>query len=181
MPLEEDLVTAAGVVLAAEEVVVADLVQARRGLVRRDVPADLEALAVGLADHHRGVPADERPDPALDVLVAGEPRLALGRDRVDVVGAAQRRHADLPLAGALDQLEHEVPGPGLAALVQHRVEGLDPFLGFVRIDVWELGGHPLGDDGWWFVSGSHGGPADLSVILLNLSVILSVLLRLFLR
>ena len=45
--LDVDLVAAAGVVLAAEEVVEADLVEAGRRLVRRDVAADLEALAVG--------------------------------------------------------------------------------------------------------------------------------------
>ena len=45
---------------------------------------------------------------ALDVLVAGEPRLALGRDRVDVVGAAQRRDADALLAGALAAAQHQV-------------------------------------------------------------------------
>ena len=91
--LDVDLVAAARVVLAAEEVVEADLVEAGGGLVGRDVTADLEALAVGAGHHDRGVPADEGADPALDLLVAGEPRLALGRDGVDVVGAAQRRDA----------------------------------------------------------------------------------------
>ena len=47
MALDVDLVAAAGVVLAAEEVVEADLVEPGRGLVGRDVAADLEALAVG--------------------------------------------------------------------------------------------------------------------------------------
>ena len=115
--LDVDLVAAAGVVLAAEEVVEADLVEAGGGLVRRDVAADLEALAVGAGHDDRGVPADERADPALDLLVAGEPRLALGRDRVDVVGAAQRRDADLPLAGPLEQPQHDVAGALAAALV----------------------------------------------------------------
>ena len=117
--LDVDLVTAAGVVLAAEEVVEADLVEAGGRLVRRDVAAHLEALAVGARHHDRGVPADERADPALDVLVAGEPRLALGRDGVDVVGAAQRRDADLLLAGALEQPQHDVAGSLAAALVDH--------------------------------------------------------------
>ena len=40
--------------------------------------------------------------------------------------------------------------------VQHGVERFDPFTSFVGVDVGELGRHPLGDDGWWFVSGSHG-------------------------
>ena len=145
--LDVDLVAAAGVVLAAEEVVEADLVEAGRGLVRRDVAADLEALAVRGGDHHRGVPADEGADPALDLLVAGEPRLALGRDRVDVVGAAQRGHADLHLAGPLEQAEHHVAGALAAALVDQRVEGVEPVVGLVRVDVGQLGGQPLVDDG----------------------------------
>ncbi len=108
--LEVDVVAAAGVVLAAEEVVEADLVEAGRRLVGGDVAADLEALAVGPRHHDGGVPADEGADPSLDVLVTGEPGLALRRDRVDVVGAAQRRHADVVLAGPLEQLEHDVAG-----------------------------------------------------------------------
>ena len=43
-----------------------------------------------------------------------------------------------------------------AALVDEGVERRQPVVGLVGVDVGELGGHPLGDDGWWFVSGSHG-------------------------
>ena len=143
--LDVDLVAAAGVVLAAEEVVEADLVEAGRGLVRRDVAADLEALAVRAGDHHRGVPADEGPDPPLGLLVAGEPRLALGRDGVDVVGAAQRRDADVHLPGAFEQPQHHVAGPLAAALADQGVEGVDPVVGLVGVDVRELGGQTLVD------------------------------------
>ena len=144
--LDVDLVAAALVVLAAEEVVEADLVERGRGLVRRDVTADLEALAVRGRDGDGGVPAQEGADPALDVLVAGEPRLALGRDRVDVVGAAQRGHADVLLAGPLEQAQHHVARAAAAPVVDHRVERLEPFLGLVGVDVRELRGQPLVDD-----------------------------------
>ena len=158
--LDVDLVAAAGVVLAAEEVVEADLVEAGRGLVGRDVAADLEARPVRVGDHHRGVPADERADPPLDLLVAGEPRLALGRDGVDVVGAAQRGHADVQLAGLLEQPQHHVARPLAAALVDQLVEGLEPVAGLVRVDVGELGGQPLVDHrrGRAARGGSGGGP-----------------------
>ena len=145
--LDVELVAAAGVVLAAEEVVVADLVEAGGRGVRRDVAADLEALAVGGGDHDGGVPPDQAAYLTLHLLVAGEPRLALRRDGVDVVGAAQRRDADLLLPRALEQLQHHVAGPLAAALVDHRVERLDPFLGLVGVDVGELGGQPLVDHG----------------------------------
>src|SRR6185437_3732319 len=105
--LEVDLVAGLAMVLAAEEVVEADLVQAGGAGVRRDVAADAVLRAVGAADHDRGVPPDVRPDPALDVLVAGEPGLPLRRDGVYEVRAGQRRDADGALTGAFEQLEHE--------------------------------------------------------------------------
>ena len=144
--LDEQLVAAAGVVLAAEEVVVADLVEAGGRGVRRDVAADLEALAVGRRHHHRGVPADQAPDLALHLLVAGEPRLALGRDGVDEVGAAQRGHADLLLAGALEEAQHDVAGAVATVGGGEVVEGVEPLLGLLGIDVRELGGQALVDD-----------------------------------
>nr|BFE81828.1 hypothetical protein GCM10020093_044290 [Planobispora longispora] len=74
--LEEDLVAGLAVVLAAEEVVEAHLVERRGGGVGGDVPADVGAR-VGPGHHDRGVPPDVGADPPLDVLVAGEPGLAL--------------------------------------------------------------------------------------------------------
>ncbi len=125
---------AAGEVLAAEEVVEADLVQRRGRRVRGDVAADADGL-VRSGHHDRRVPSDVGPDPALDVLVAREPWLAFRRDRVDVVRAAQRGHADLASARTLQQLEHEEPSPLTAIGVDGRVERLQPLPGLVRIDV----------------------------------------------
>ena len=144
--LDEDLVAGLAVVLAAEEVVEADLVQAGRRGVGGDVPADAEARPVGAGHHDRRVPPDVGADPALGVLIAGEPGLALGRDRVDVVGAAQAGHADLLLPGALEQPEHHVPGPGPAAGAHHVVERLQPLPGLVGVDVGKLGGQTVADD-----------------------------------
>ena len=84
--LDEDLVAAGRVVGAAEEVVEADLVQRRGRRVRRDVAADADAGALCAVHGDRGVPADPGAIAALDLLVAGEVRLVLRRDRVDVVG-----------------------------------------------------------------------------------------------
>ena len=143
--LEVDLVAAAGVVLAAEEVVHAHLVERRGGRVRRDVATDADAGALGAVHHDRGVPADVAAHLALDVLVAGEPRLALRRDRVDVVGRRQRRHADLLLARPLDELEHDVARSRPALLVEHGIEGVDPLLRLVGVDVRELTGDAVED------------------------------------
>ena len=157
--LEVDLVAAAGVVLAAEEVVEPDLVEARRRLVGRDVPADADLGPVGAGDRHGGVPADERADAPLDVLVAREVRLALRRDRVDVVGAAQRRQADLPLPRPLGEAQHEVAGALRAERVDDAVERGEPLGGLVGVGVDELAGQAVGDDGAVGVSvgGGHAG------------------------
>ncbi len=121
------------------------------------MPAHAHARAVRAGDHDRGVPPDVGPDPALDVLVAGEPRLALGRDRVDEVGAAQAGHPDLLLARPLEQAQHDVPGARPAPGPHNGIERLDPFACLVRVDVGQLGGQPVADDGESLASGSHGG------------------------
>jgi hypothetical protein len=134
MTLEEDLVAEA-VGLAAEEVVEADLVEARGRRIRRDVPADPDLGPVRAADHDRGVPPDVRADPPLDVLVTGELRLALGRDRVDVVGRPQRRDADLLRPRTLEHLEDQVARPGAPLALDDLVQRREPLTGLVGIDV----------------------------------------------
>ena len=94
---------------------------------------------------HRRVPPDVGADAPLDVLVAGEPGLALRRDRVDVVGGGQRRHADLALTGALEQAQHDVAGALAAALVDDAVERLDPLERLLGIDVRKLARQAVAD------------------------------------
>ena len=131
--------------LAAEEVVEAHLVEARRAGVRGDVPAGADARPLRAVHHDRRVPPDVGADAPLDVLVAGEPRLPLGRDRVDVVGGGQRRHADLPLPGALQQPQHDVTGALAAPLVDDAVERVDPLQRLLGIDVRQLARQAVAD------------------------------------
>ena len=133
--LVEDLVTGTPVVLAAEEVVEADLVERRGRGVRGEVSADPREPAVGAEDHRHRVPADDPADPQLDRLVAGEERLLLRADRVDVAGLGQWRQADVELPRALEQLVDEEPRAALALLLDELVERGEPLGGFVRIDV----------------------------------------------
>ena len=154
--LEEHLVAGFPVILAAEEVVEPDLIQRGRGCVCGDMPADAQARPVCPGYHDRRVPPDIGADAPFDVLVAGEPGLALGRDRVDVVGAAQAGHPDLLFARPLEQAEHEVAGPSATAGARDGVEGIDPFPRLVRVDVRELRGQPVADDRVTLASGSHG-------------------------
>ena len=101
--LEEDLVAHARGVLAAEEVVEADFVEAGRAGVGGEVATDARRAAVGAQDHRHGVPADHPPDAVLHLLVARELGLLLRRDRVDVARRGQRRQAEVELARALEQ------------------------------------------------------------------------------
>ena len=96
--------------------------------------------------HHDGrVPADEGPDAALDVLVAGEPRLLVGRDGVDVGRGDGGREADLVLPGPLEQLHEQEAGPGLAVGVDDGVEGVEPLGRLLGVDVRQLVGEPVED------------------------------------
>ena len=125
-------------VLAPEEVVEAHLVQAGGRGVRRQVAAEAREPVVGPQDHRHRVPADEPPDAPLQRLVAREPRLLLGADRVDVAGLREGRDADVALAGPLQQLVHQEPGAVLALLVQDLVQRVEPLAGLDLVDVGQL-------------------------------------------
>ena len=96
--LVEDVVAAAGMVLAAEEVVEAHFVESRRGGVGGDVSTDLDAWTLGPVDEHGRIPAVPAAVAAFDLFIAGEPGLVLRTDGVDVVGGSEAGYADLLLA-----------------------------------------------------------------------------------
>ena len=143
--LDVDLVAAARVLLAPEEVVEADLVQRRRRRVARDVPADPDPRPLRPVHRHRRVPADPTTVGALGLLVAREPRLPVGGDGVHVVRAGQRRDTDVSLTGTLQHAQHQVAGALLARLVEHRVERVEPLRGLLGIDVREVCGEAVTD------------------------------------
>lgn len=157
--LEEDLVAAVALVLAPEEVVEAHVVEGGGGGEGGDVAADADARTLGARDHDGGVPPGRVEDLALDLLVAGEEGLVLGRDGVDVVRAAHLGHGHTLLAGPLDQPEHEIAGTFPASLVNGRVERVEPFLGLFGIEVRDLAGKAANDDRVSIGSGSHAVPS----------------------
>ena len=81
---------------------------------------------------------DEAADAALDVLVAGEPRLGLAGDGVDVRRADGGGEAHLGLAGPLQQLAEQEARPGLAMGVDDGVEAVEPLGRFTGVGVGEL-------------------------------------------
>ena len=143
--MEEDLVAGEAVRLAAEEVVEADLVERGRAGVGRQVAADAGVLRVRPRHHHGGVPADVGADAALEVLVAGEPRLLIGRDGVHVRRRHRGREADLRGPRPLEELHQEEPGPVAAALLHDGVEGVEPLDGLLWVDVGDLVGEAVED------------------------------------
>ena len=113
-------------------------------------------VLVGPDHHHRRVPADEGADAPLDVLVAREPRLLLGRDGVDVRRADRGREADLRLAGPLEQLGEQEAGAGLAVRVDDGVEAVEPLLRLDRVDVGQLVDEAVEDHGPILASDARG-------------------------
>ena len=97
------------------------------------MPTDALVLAIGADDHRHRVPADHALDPALDLPVAGEERLLVGRDRVDVGGGGRERNRHPEPIGLLLDGMQEVGRPLLAPAVEHVADGIEPFprLGWV--------------------------------------------------
>ena len=175
VPLEEDLVAAVALVLATEEVVEAHVVERGGGREGGDVAADADAGALGPGHHHGRVPAGRVEDLALDLLVAGEERLVLGGDGVDVVRAAHLGHGHALLAGPLDQPQHEIAGPLPAALVDGGVEGVEPLLGLFGIEVRDLTRKAANDDRVAIGSGSHAVPSLSGAAFLGFRFFLGIL------
>ena len=105
--------------------------------------ADALTAVVGAAHHGRRVPADVGADAALDVLVAGEPRLLVAGDGVHVGGRDRGGEVDLQGPGPLEQLHEEEAGPGASLGVDDGVEGVDPLRGLLGVDVGELMRHTV--------------------------------------
>ena len=138
VPLVEDLVPTPLPVLAAEEVVEPDLVQARGRGIGRQVATQAGEAGVRPEDHRDRVPADDPADPELDRLVAREVRLLLRADRVDVAGLGQRRQPDVELSGALQQLEQDETRPLVSLLPVDLVQRVEPLLSLGGVDVGQL-------------------------------------------
>ena len=159
--LEEHVVAAAGVVLAAEEVVEADFVEGGNRGVGGDVSADLDAGALGARDLHGGVPADPAAVLALHGFVAGEVRLLINADRVDVGGRVLLGELNAVAPGLIEHMQQDVARAGTALFVDESGQGLDPFGGLLGVVVGNLGDQPV-DDGVELVELAHGVPSRLT-------------------
>ena len=143
--LEKDLVAWAPVRLSPKEMVEADLVQGSRRGKGRQVTTYAFGDVVRPYDHDGCVPSDVGPDPSFRFLVAGEPGLLAGRDRVDVRGRDGGGEADLAFLRPLEQFHEQKSCTRLAMDFEHRVERVDPLFGLGRVDIGELMGDAVED------------------------------------
>ncbi len=158
--LEEHQVAAVRMVGPAEEVVEAHLVERGRRGVGRDVPADAVGVLVGAHHHRHRVPAHQALHAALDLGAAGERRLLVGGDGVDVggVGRERQRHA-LPAGVGLEVLQ-QLDDAFASSVLDDPLERVEPFLGFNGGDVLDVLGSvrhgsmiPRDQCGWRFPTG----------------------------
>ena len=135
MALEEHQVAVLLVVRRAPEMVEADVVQCGGRLEAGDMAAELEVLLAGAQHHGGGVPAVDRTDAVLELVVARRFLLATDRDGVQVRGGRVERQVAALAARLLDQrLQQEVRALG-ALDREHRGERVGPFLGLLGVEI----------------------------------------------
>ena len=64
---------------------------------------------------------------------------------VCVASAAAQAKPHLPLASALKQPQHDVPGAFRTTFVNDAIQGLDPFVGLLGVDIGELARQAVAD------------------------------------
>ncbi len=136
--LEEDLIAATGMVLAAEEMVEAHLVQRRGGGIGGDVTAHTHTGTLGAMNHDRGIPAHQTSEATLQIHVAGIGRLDVGGNGVDVVGGGKRRQVEMLGARLFQQLEHHIACAVQSVGVDHGIQGRQPLRGFLGVGVGQV-------------------------------------------
>ena len=151
--LLEDLVSGRAIVLAKEEVVEADLVQARRAGIRREVTADPRVAVVRAQDHRDRVPADDASDAQLHRLVAREGGLLFRADRIDVARLGQRRQAQVELARALERAVEDELRAGASFVGDDRIQ--QKMQGQVSPETWTHGSAAMRRQ--WLAQGFNTG------------------------
>src|SRR5258706_7427416 len=165
MALDVDQIAAMRFRWRAPEMIEPDIVERRRGLEARDVAAEIEILLSGAQHLHDRVPAHERTDPVLELVIARRRFLGARRNRVEVGGVRAERQVGAVAARLVDQpLEQEVST--LRALaIHHSFERIEPIGRFLWIAVRHgglAGGGLRGESvhgpfsHWWWLTGASG-------------------------
>ena len=117
--LDENEIAAVRFGRRVPEVHEAGIVELRRRLEARDMPAELGRGLVGLQDHRQGVPADRRLDRAFEIAISRMRRLLVRRNRIDVGGVGRERQAGTVAPRGIDRLRQHLVRP------VHTLEGDD--------------------------------------------------------
>jgi hypothetical protein len=135
MALKEHQIAAMILGPGLEKVVVAHVHQGRRGGKGGDVPAQLGGEPVGLHHHGHGVPAHEGANAPLHGPVAGKLFLLGDRDGIEIGRVGAEGQIGPRAARLVDQAFEQEMRPLHALVLQHRLQGIQPLLGLLRIDV----------------------------------------------
>ncbi len=142
-------VAAAGVgVVGMPKVVKARRQHVRHRLKGADVAAQVAAVGrvepVGFDHHRHGVPAHVGAQPPLQRQLAGAGGFFARLDGVDVAGGGRKRQIDTVLARFFEQLLKQKVGALRAFALDHRRQGVEPFTGFLGVEVGRAE-HALGE------------------------------------
>ena len=99
------------------------------------MPADIGVVLIGAHHHGHGIPANQALDVPLDRAVARISHLFLRRNGVDVGGIPAQRDSHAQVGGAFHQVFEQVTGPVGPDLIDDFVESLNPFGGFLGVEV----------------------------------------------
>lgn len=157
MALEEDLVSAASVVLTAEEVVETNFIQGCGTGIRGNVSTYANVRTLSAVHQDGSIPAQPCAVLALNFFVAREFGFLIDRNGVHVVGGRDHRHANALCPSPLKQATHDELGTLSAAFLNQRIQGLKPFGCLFRIAIRQLVCQPAEDMGV-IVSCSHVQP-----------------------
>ena len=135
MPLIVNQVTFTVVLMAVEEVVVANIVERGAGGKRGNMPPQTAVFPVGAHDHGQSIPAHQRADAPFHKQVTGHPRLFVGRDGVAIGGGDDIGQLCAFSPCVLGQPGKQKVSAILTFLFQYRIECFQPFSGLCRIDV----------------------------------------------
>ena len=118
-----------------EEVVEAHLEEIGRRRVTGDVAAQFGGSLVGAGDHGQGVPTDGGHELFFQLEIAGVLRLITHGNRISIGCDPGVRRADALGQRMIGQSVENILGATLALQLDDAVEGIEPFMGFIRIGI----------------------------------------------
>src|SRR6267154_989697 len=117
------------------EVSEADVIERRRRLETRDMPAQFRRLLVGAQDRRDRVPADDRTDLPFDLTIPRRTFLLVNRNRVNVRRVRVVGQESATIARFDDQILKQEMRPIDSFGVDYRLHRVEPFAGLNGINI----------------------------------------------